>query len=114
MTAEITVLAMCACPDISFESYSPPGDRPDGFSLEQWRYFQTNAVAQTSKFSLHFNYKPTICLLTSLGATVLVDVEVSSFASGVSSTLLSSRPSGSFPPSLEQMGHHQRSLALTE
>lgn len=78
VTAEITVLSMCACPDVSFESYTPPGDRPDGVSQEQWRLFQTNAVTQISKFSLHFNYKPSVCLLTSLGAILLVDVEVSS------------------------------------
>jgi hypothetical protein len=77
MIADISVLSMCSCPDISFESYSPPGDRPDGVTLEQWRHFQTNALAGASKFALHFNYKPTICLLTSLGAPVLVDVEVS-------------------------------------
>lgn len=69
-----TVMAVCACPDISFEKYSPPGDRPEGVSMEQWRYHQ---VSHSSvQVSLQYNYKPTICLLTSLGTAILVDIEV--------------------------------------
>jgi hypothetical protein len=78
INSDITILSLCSCPDVAFESaYTPPGDRPEGVTMEQWRHSQTNAAgSKYVRASPHFNYKPTICLLTSLGLTVLIDVEV--------------------------------------
>lgn len=72
----ISILSICSCPDITFENYTPHGDRPDGVTIEQWRHYQASAVSQTSRYQLEFSYQPSICLLTSLGSIIIVDIEV--------------------------------------
>lgn len=79
INSDFTIMSICPCPDISSEKYTPPGDRPEGISIEQWRHFQSNALSNPSQYSLHFDHKPLVCLLTSQGLTILVDIEVNSF-----------------------------------
>ena len=77
ISTSISILSLCACPDVAFSHYTPGGDRPEGISAEKWRNLQTKTVSQTnSRFLLKVPYRPSICLLTSLGTSVVIDIEV--------------------------------------
>ena len=79
INTNISILSICSCPDITFKNYTPHGDRPNGMTVEKWRQLQTTIGSQSSKYQLRVPYKPSICLLTSLGSTIIVDLEVCKF-----------------------------------
>ena len=79
VNTNISILSICSCPDITFKNYTPHGDRPNGMTVEKWRQLQTTIGSQSSKYQLRVPYKPSICLLTSLGSTIIVDLEVCKF-----------------------------------